>query len=351
MAKVDRDRPKPLDAAVKRGARWRAAPRRWSKLFADAGKEFWADRAPRMGASLAFYTILSLAPLLILAQPLVGAAFGAQTARDKIIDQFGQLAGEPGRLAVAQMLKPLPPDESAASQPWTTALSVAVLVFGATAVFAELQDALNVVWEVVPKPNQRVIWEFIRVRLLSFAMVMGICFLLLVSLLLGATLEALREYAQRVYGDPNATEAAAVWSWAHLLASLVVVTVLFAMIFKVLPDATVGWRDVWLGALLTSALFVAGRFLIGKYLGRSGISARYGAGGSLVALLVWVYYSAQILIYGAEFTKAYSRRTGRRVVATEVAVPITEEARAQQGIAHQDVVEAVKDVQERKREQ
>jgi membrane protein len=347
MAKADRDRLRPLDAAVKRGSRWRTAPRRWSKLFLDAAWEFWEDRAPRMGASLAFYTILSLAPLLILAQPLATAAFGPKVAHDKIVEQFGQLAGEPGRKAVDEMLKPLPAGQAA--RPLTTALSIAVLIFGATAVFAELQDALNVVWEVVPKPDQRVIWEFIRVRLLSFAMVMGICFLLLVSLLLGATLEALKEYAQHVYGDPKATEVTAVWSTAHLLASFVVVTVLFAMIFKVLPDATVGWRDVWLGALLTSALFGSGRFLIGKYLGQSGISDRYGAGGSLVALLVWVYYSAQILVYGAEFTKVYSRRTGHRVVPTEVAVPMTEEARAQQGIAHQEVVEAVKDVQERKR--
>jgi membrane protein len=352
---------------------------------------WWEDKAPRLGAALAFYTALSLAPMLVLVTPLIGAVFGQHDAREQIAAQFEQLAGKQGGDAVRQMLVTTAvkarqvaegpavvvttaPTTSPATNPATapasaqvatapatlpaatagdikppppghlaTLLSVIVLLFAASGVFAELQDALNTVWGVAPKPGKAALWGFLRQRFLSFAMVMGIGFVLLVSLVLSAALEALQSYA---WGRLD--EMTFVWQAAHQLISLLVITVLFAMIFKVLPDATVAWRDVWMGAALTSGLFIVGRYLIGKYLGTFGVGARYGAAGSLVALLVWVYYSAQILLLGAEFTKASSLRAGTAVVSTDIAVPVTEEARAREGIPHKEVVEAVAKVVEEK---
>lgn len=347
VAHDDRRRPRPLDYARSLWAHGRRAPARWGGLLSGAFWEWWDDKAPRMGGALAFYTVLSLAPLLVLVSPIAERVFGEEQARKQIVSQFRQLAGKQAADAVDAMLKA--PGLDASPRPWTTALSVLVLVFGATGVFAELQESLNTVWEVAPAPGRGMLWEFVRQRLLSFAMVMGICFLLLVSLLLTAGLEALHEYANRVYGDRDAAEMSAGWQALNQAVSFLVVGVLFAMMYKVLPDATVAWRDVWIGAALASALFAVGRFAIGKYLGQAGIGQRYGAGGSLVALLIWVYYSSQILIFGAEFTKVYSRRSGHRVVPTEIAVPVTEEARAQEGIPHREVVEAVKEIEERRR--
>jgi membrane protein len=371
-----------------------------TSLLKATAMGWWEDKAPRLGAALAFYTVLSLAPMLVLAIPLIGAVFGEETARKQIAAQFTQLAGPEGGAAIEQMLKSTaevaedvaeagadtqpatqpdtqpatqpatgpstqaavaaPVTQAAATQPATapttqaavdvlpkrpgalaTGLSVIVLLFAASGVFAELQDSLNTIWEVTPKPGKAAVWDFIRQRFLSFAMVMGICFLLLVSLLLTAALEALRNYA---WGPLE--EMAFVWQVLHQTVSFGVITLLFAMIFKILPDATVGWRDVWLGAVITSALFTVGRLLIGKYLGTFGVGARYGAAGSLVALLVWVYYSAQILLMGAEFTKAYSMRNDSDIRPTAVAVPMTEDARAQQGIPHKEVVQAVAQVVE-----
>jgi membrane protein len=223
-------------------------------------------------------------------------------------------------------------------------ISIVVLLFGATNVFAELQDSLNTIWEVTPKPGTGLLWDFVRARLLSFAMVMAIGFLLLVSLVFSTLLEALQNY----FADSHVQTAAQVWSSANNVAAFALVTILFALMFRVLPDVRLRWRDVFAGALLTAVLFTVGRHLIGQYLGRVGVGQRYGASRSLVALLVWVYYSAQILFLGAEFTKVWSHRHGVRVVPTEVAVPVTEEARAQAGIAHKEVVEAVTQVVERK---
>jgi membrane protein len=187
-------------------------------------------------------------------------------------------------------------------------------------------------------------WLLVRQRLVSFAMVMAICFLLLVSLVISTLIEALQAFVanQRV---ETATE---LWKLVNNCVTFAVVTALFGLIFKVLPDVNLRWRHVLVGALLTAGLFTIGRHVIGQYLGRAGVGQRYGAAGSLVALLVWVYYSAQILLLGAEFTKVWSRRSGARLKPTAVAVPVTEEARAQAGIAHTEVIEAVKDVVERK---
>ena len=389
-------------AAVARSRAWAMG---WWPLLKQTLMDWWEDRAPRLGAALAFYTVLSLAPLLVIVTPMLGAVFGDEQARRGIAHQFEQLVGPEGAAAIDVMLKdpeviaavageaatqpataptsrpttrpttgpaaqpsanattpapaaaaedpPLAPVPQRTAPPPTGSqwpgrvawiLSIAVLAFGATNVFAELQDSLNTIWEVTPKPGAAAVWDFVRQRLLSFAMVMAIGFLLLVSLVFSALLEALQEY----FVNTDVDEAAKVWQMANTAVSYLVITVLFSLIFKVLPDVKLRWRDVVVGALLTAGLFTVGRYLIGTYLGRAGVGERYGASRSMVALLVWVYYSAQILLLGAEFTKVWSRRTRGRVEPTENAVPITEEARAQQGIAHAEVVEAVTEVVERK---
>jgi membrane protein len=301
---------------------------------------WWEDKAPRLGASLAYYTILALAPLVILVTPVAELLFG-NDAQQEVVSEVAQMIGKQGADAVRDVL--LQVRYKFRPGPAAKLFGLAVLLFGASGVFAELQDALDTIWEVTPKPGRAAVWSFVRQRLVSFAMVLGTGFLLIVSLLFSTLLARLREYA-----DERLREYALLWTVLGGLISFGVITVLFAMIFKVLPDVKMPWRGVWIGAALTSVLFGVGRFLIGMYLGRASIGTAYGAAGSLVVLLVWIYYSSQILYLGAEFTKAYTRRAGARAVPTEDAVPVTEEARAQQGITHQAVVEAVAQVVEEK---
>jgi membrane protein len=296
---------------------------------------WWTIKAPRLGAALAYYTILSLAPLIIIAAPIIGLMFqDPAQAQGGIVAQFEALVGKEGALAVKSILSArpnFPPTRV------TTYLGIGVLVFGATAVFAELQDALNTIWGVVPAPGfgKHAVLSFLRQRFVSFAMVMGICFLLMVSLLLSAGLAV----AQHLI-DNRFHTLAATWAMAHNVASVIIVTILFAMMFKILPDAKVPWRDVWVGALLTSLLFTAGKYVIGLYLGNASIGRAYGGAGSVVVLLVWVYYSAQLVFLGAEFTHEYAKVRGSRVAPMDHAVAITEEARAQQGIVEPERLQA-----------
>ena len=316
---------------------------KWAELLAETATEWWNDKAPRLGAALAYYTILSVAPLLVLVTPVVGWVFGRERARTQIIAQVGQLLGKEAGLAVDALI-----GMGGLERPshLATALTAGVLLFAASGVFAELQDAMDTIWEVTPRPGSRAaLLSLLRQRFLSFAMVICIGFLLLTSLLISAMLASVRAFAEE-----HVRIAAGVWTAAHGVASFLVITLLFALIFKVLPDVKIRWRDVWLGAAITSALFAAGRYLIGKYIGQAALWQSYGQGArSLVALLVWVYYSAQILVFGAEFTKTYTKRVGAGVELTEAAVPVTEEARAQQGLAAPEVVEATAEVVERKR--
>jgi membrane protein len=291
-------------------------------------KGWWEDKAPRLGAALAYYTVLALAPVVVLILPIAGAIFGREAATREIIGEFADLVGKVGAEAVRTVLDS--PGRLGHPGRLATVLSVIVLLFAASGVFAQLQDAFDTIWEVRPKPGRAAVLSFLRKRFLSFAMVLGICFLLLVSLIISAGLAAMRYYAAA-----ELKSLAWVWTIAHFVVSFGVITLLFATIFKVLPDATVAWSDVWVGAAITSALFTAGKLAIGLYLGRSSFGAFYGTAGSLVVLLVWVYYSAQILYLGAEFTKAWSRRAGHVVRPTADAVAVTEEARAQEGIARQ----------------
>jgi membrane protein len=207
-----------------------------------------------------------------------------------------------------------------------TILGTAALLFGATGVFGELQDSLNTIWEVKPKPGRG--WRgLVQDRLLSVGMVLAVAFLLVVSLVVSATLAAVGTFVGGYVGA-----LAPVWHAIDVLVSVAVLTALFAAIFKWLPDVHIAWRDVWIGAAVTAILFTLGKLLIGLYLGRSSVTSVYGAAGSLVILLLWVYYSAQILFFGAELTQVWANQYGSRVVPAANAEPVTEEARAQQGM-------------------
>jgi membrane protein len=319
---------------------------RFRGLLVETFFGWWEDRAPRLGAALAYYTVLALAPVLVLVTPIASVVLGnVGEARSEIRQQFAQLIGEQGARAVDDVLSAAGRHYGTPS-PLARTVSWVVLLFGASGVFAELQEALDTIWEVTPRPGSKAWLAYLRKRFLSFAMVLGICFLLLVSLVATAALAALRHYA-----DQEVQGLAFVWTVLNLIASVGGSTVVFAMIYKILPDVTIRWRDVWMGALITAGLFTLGRHLIGEYLGKSSIGDRYGATGSLVVILVWVYFSAQILYLGAEFTKAYSRQTGAPIQPEAIAVPLTEEARAQQGIPHHELVQAVTEIVEQKRQQ
>lgn len=265
----------------------------------------WADdKAPRLGAALAYYTIFSIAPLIVIVIAIAGIWFGKEAAQGQIFGQLSSLVGEQGAEAISGLLQ-------AADKPHegiiASVLAAVTLVFGATGVFVQLQDALNTIWEVKPKPG-RGVWKFIRQRLLSLTMVFGIGFLLLVSLVMSAGLAAAGKWLEGAM--PGGEK---VWQVLNFILSFLVIAVLFSLMFKYLPDVRISWRDVWLGGALTALLFTIGKFALGMYLGRSSVSSAYGAAGSLVIVLLWVYYSAQILFFGAEFTQVYANRFGKKL--------------------------------------
>lgn len=298
-------------------------------LLKDTFAKWQEDKASKLAAALAYYTAFSLAPLLIIVIAIASLAFGQEAAQGDIVRQIQGLVGKQGAEAVQAMIQNAhKPTEGTIA----TLISVVILIFGATGVFAELQDSLNTIWEVAPKPGRGII-NIIRSRSLSFAMVLGIGFLLLVSLVLSAGLEAVGNYFKDMV--PHLT---LLWQTLNFVISFGIVTVLFAMIYRILPDAKIAWDDVWIGSAITSLLFSVGKWLIGLYLGNSSIGSTYGAAGSFVVLLLWVNYSAQILFFGAEFTKVYADKYGSQIVPDENAIPLTKEARLQQGIPqHEDL--------------
>ncbi|MFL5496860.1 MAG: YihY/virulence factor BrkB family protein [Gemmatimonadales bacterium] len=264
---------------------------------------WWNDNIPRLGASLAYYTLFSLAPILLIAIAMAGLVFGAEAVRGEIVGQIQGLVGKQGAEAVQSMLE-------SAAKPSSSKLATAVGLFtfflGSTGVFLELQTALDGIWRVKPKPSAG-IRQFLLPRLISFGLVVVVGFLLLVSLLVSAVLAALDRYMGNAF--PALT---VVWQGANVLLSLGIITLLFTLIYKVLPDVDLRWRDVWVGGLVTAGLFSIGKQVIGLYLGRSTLASSYGAAGSVVVLLLWVYYSAQIVLLGAEFTRFYVDRFGGR---------------------------------------
>ena len=290
-------------------------------LLKEAANDWLEDRAPRLGAALAFYTVFSLAPLLLIAIAVAGLFLGQTAAQDQSAREIEGLVGEEGGRAVQSLLQQAnKPGQGIAA----SILGVVMLLVGAAGLFVELHDALNTIWGVRPRAG-RGVWGFVKDRFLSFTMVLVMAFLLLVSLVLSAALSALTHLISR-------------WEFLYAgfclneLVSLVVIALLFMVIYRFLPDAKIAWRDVWLGAAVTAVLFEVGKFLIGLYLGRSGGAWAYGAAGSLAVLLIWLYYSAQIFLFGAELTKVYANRFGSRIVPAENAVPVSPEARAEQGL-------------------
>jgi membrane protein len=269
-------------------------------LLKQTYKEWNADDVPQMGAALAFYAAFSIAPLLVIALQVAAVFFGEDAARGEIERQMRVMMGPQGARAVQDMLVN-------ANQPargtTATAISLGVLLFAASGVFSQLQSSLNTIWKV--KSNERSWLELIQGRFLSFAMVLVIAFLLLVSLVVSAVIDAAMDRMPEAFDRMT--------RFAHQGVSWFVVMLLFAMCFKILPDVTVRWRDVWLGAAFTSVLFNLGRFGIGWYLGRSTMASSYGLAGSFMVLLFWVFYSAQIFFLGAEMTQVYTKQRGHRV--------------------------------------
>ena len=272
----------------------------WS-LLAETFFEWYEDRAPRLGAALAYYTVFALAPGLILIIALAGLLLGKEAAQGQIISQVQDLAGEAGAQAVRAAIESA---RNAGGSLLATGLGAVTLLFGLWGVFGELQDALNTIWGVTTRPGRGVI-GVVKQRFWSFTMVVGIGFLLLVSLAASAWLAALGKFFSRLLPLP-----AAMMEATNALLSFVVITFMFAVIYKLLPDVKIAWRNVWTGAAVTAVLFTIGKTLIGLYLGRSTVASVYGAAGSLIVILLWVYYSAQIVFFGAEFTKVYARRFG-----------------------------------------
>lgn len=282
------------------------------RLLKETITEWQDDKVPLLAAALAYYTVFSIAPLLIIAIAIAGAFFGEEAARGEIIDQIQGLIGQQGAEAIQSMLQNT--QQPNANSGLATLFGIITLLIGATGVFGQLQEALNIIWDVKPKPGVG-LRVFLLSRLLSFAMVLVIGFLLLVSLLLSAILAAISHF----FGDliPGFQF---IGQLLNFTLSFGVITLLFAAIYKVLPDVKVPWQNLWLGAIVTALLFNAGKSLIGLYLGNSAVSSTYGAAGSLVVILIWIFYSAQIMLLGAEFTQVYSRYHGTPIRPTRYAV-------------------------------
>ena len=271
-------------------------------MFKEAFSAWTSHKTPRFGAALAYYTVFAIAPLFLIALSVAGFFFGKEAASQELFNQVSGLVGHNGGQAIQSLVAAA--DKPRASA-WATAAAITTLLLGATAVFVELQDDLNTIWNVEPKPG-RGLREFIRHRLLSFAMVLGVGFLLLVSLSLNAALAAVGKFASGFLPEERI-----LWAVVNFLVSLGVITMLFAMIFKLLPEVKISWRNVWVGAFVTALLFNLGKTLIGIYLGRSSVVSAYGAAGSFIILLLWVYYSAQIVFFGAEFTRVHAGRQSK----------------------------------------
>lgn len=274
------------------------------RLLKEAFREWQQDKVSLLAAALAYYTVFSVTPLLVIAIAIAGAVFGEDAAKGEILQQINNLVGEQGAQVIEIGL-------ANANQPQLSStaslISVVILLVGASGVFAQLQEALNTVWDIKPK-SDRGVWQFVRKRLLSFGMVLVIGFLLLVSLVFSAILSGISNLEMNLLPG-----------WVSLLrllnflTSLGMISLLFALIYKYLPDVRIRWQDVWVGAIITALLFTLGKFLIGLYLGKGSLGSAYGAAGSLIIFLAWVFYSAQILLFGAEFTQVYARKYGRTI--------------------------------------
>jgi membrane protein len=283
-------------------------------LFRKTAEEWIQDKCPQLGAALAYYTIFSLAPMVLVLLAVFGLIYGgSEQAREKVTDQLRYFL-DPSGVKVFQDIA------ANASEPkggiLAAAFGIIVALFGASGVFGQLQDALNTIWGVKAKPGGG-IWGFLRARFLSFAMVGGVCFLLLVSLTVESVLRGLNTYLESILPGGHFLALA-----IFFVFDLIVIILLFAMIFRYLPDVKIGLRDVWLGAALTAVLFAIGKFILGLYLGSGAAGSAYGAASSLITLLLWIFYSAQILLFGAEFTQVYSNTYGSHVKPQKHAIMV-----------------------------
>lgn len=282
-------------------------------LLKQTFQEWLEDKAPQLGAALAYYTVFSLAPLILVLLAVVGFIF-----RDDPAGAWNKLTQQMSYFLDASAMQVIQNIAQKTSQTGkstlATIIGIGLGIFGASGVFGQLQDALNTIWGVKAKPGLG-IWGFLRNRFLSFAMVAGICFLLLVSLTIEALLKGFSHYMQSVLPGGIVIALA-----VYVIFDFAVVVLLLAMIFKFLPDVKVQWKDVWIGAVMTAILFGIGKWLLGLYLGSGAAGSAYGAASSLITLLLWVYYSSQILLFGAEFTQVYAQRAGRALKPSEYAV-------------------------------
>ncbi len=285
-------------------------------LFKQTAMEWIDDGAPQLGAALAYYSVFSLAPIVLLLIAVIGILFRNDPAGawSKITDQMSYFLDKSAIEMVQQIARQV-------STPTKSALGgtigFALALFGASGVFGQLQTALNTIWGVKAKPGRRSLWGFVRSRFLSFALIAGIAFLLLVSLVIEAALKAFSRYLQSAVPG-----ALTIIIPIYLIFDLLIVTAVFAMIFKILPNATTRWRDVWIGAVMTAILFLIGKWALGIYLGSGTAASAYGAASSLITLLLWVYYSSQILLFGAEFTQVFARICGADIKPDKYAVAI-----------------------------
>jgi len=302
-------------------------------LLSETFNHWLENKAQRLGAALAYYAAFSFAPLLVL---LVGVS-NFIYKEDTLARVQSQIALMAGNNAAEALVATIRVAQNTSGGAVATILSIATLVLGATGMFGQLQDAMNTIWEVTPKPRQFLV-DILRTRALSFLLVIAICFLLVVSLALSAVLANVSKYFQTVLPF-----TASIWPLVDFSFSFGLTTMLFAAIFKILPDVDIAWRDVSLGAAATAALFAIGKIGIGLYLGRSSFTSVYGAAGSFLVLLVWFYYSAQVFFFGAELTWVYTKHHERRLRPARGAFFLTEGARIQQGIPHSEIVrEAIK---------
>jgi membrane protein len=282
------------------------------RLLKTTFNHWLEDKAPQLGAALAYYTVFSLAPMVLVLLAVFGLIYGnSEVARREILQQLYSFLDRSSAKAVQDIAATA---SKPAASTVATVVGITVALFGASGVFGQLQDALNIIWGVKPKPGKNLI-SFLRARFLSLAMVAGVCFLLLVSLTASAVIAALGGYLENLLPGGN------VLAWTiHLTLDFSIVTLLFAMIFKFLPDARLSWRDVRLGAAITTGLFLVGKYALGLYLGSGAPGSAYGAAGSLITMLIWIYYAAQIVLFGAEFTRVYALERGRGIRPAKHAV-------------------------------
>lgn len=301
----------------------------WWAMLKQTGADWMEDKAMRLAAALALYAILSLGPLMVIALKVIAMVLGDEAASKQLEGQLTQLMGADLAKTIQGMIAA---NSKEGAGVVATTVSVGLLLFTATGVIGELQDAMNTIWEVKPKANQGV-WGFIRTRLLSAGMIVGIAFLLLTSMFVSTLVTTM---AEKIAGKENAWLGFAIDAGL----SLAVVTVLFAAIFKFLPDVKTQWRDVWTGAAFTAALFIVGKYALAFYFAKAAPTSAFGAAGSLVALLLWIYYTSMILFFGAEFTQVYAKAHGRWIEPDDHAVKVTTEERAQQGMVSNERLEA-----------